>query len=431
MLPVTLMRVERTDIWMRQQGQKTRYPGVYRTGDNQYRVRVVALDPRTGMRKALEKLYDGVSAQEAARLRAELLKEIRTATEVPVRQRVSDFATSWIASKAVSLDAGTARTYAAALEDHVLPVLGSFWYDALTKADVQKWIDECFKQTWKTKSGAKRPYRRAAVHGWFRVFRAMTRDAIEEFGLLRDPCLRVRFPQEELPEDSNALSPVELAAFLTEMRASFPQHYALAVTLAFTGLRFCHASALKWEDWDEEGDILRVRRKQVRGEVSAVTKKKRAPGAIPVEPELAEILREQRARLEAAGPLLSKGGWMFPSEVGTLRATGSMKKAWKKCLKAAKVRRRFTLHGLRYTFTDLIRLSKADAVVRRALTGHVTREMQDHYSHVGTEEKRAAIAGALKLVTITKEPKNDGRTAESVNLGVNWGLKQPQDLTDN
>lgn len=29
-----------------------------------------------------------------------------------------------------------------------------------------------------------------------------------------------------------------------------------------------------------------------------------------------------------------------------------------------------------YTFTDLVRLANVDAVVRRALTGHVTEEMQ-------------------------------------------------------
>jgi len=45
-----------------------------------------------------------------------------------------------------------------------------------------------------------------------------------------------------------------------------------------------------------------------------------------------------------------------------------------------------------------VRLSNADPVVRRALTGHVTQEMQDHYSSVGTDEKRAAIAGAIKLI---------------------------------
>ena len=54
--------------------------------------------------------------------------------------------------------------------------------------------------------------------------------------------------------------------------------------------------------------------------------------------------------------------------------------------------------SLRYTFTDLVRRANVDAVVRRALTGHVTEEMQRHYSTVGLDEKRAAIAGVLRLV---------------------------------
>jgi hypothetical protein len=39
-----------------------------------------------------------------------------------------------------------------------------------------------------------------------------------------------------------------------------------------------------------------------------------------------------------------------------------------------------------------------DAVIRRALTGHVTEEMQRRYSTVGMDEKRAAIAGVIRLV---------------------------------
>jgi integrase len=71
------------------------------------------------------------------------------------------------------------------------------------------------------------------------------------------------------------------------MRTHYPQHYALVVLLAYTGLRFCHASALHWDDWDETGGVLRVSRKQVRGKVGPVTRKKRAPKEYPVEPELA------------------------------------------------------------------------------------------------------------------------------------------------
>jgi hypothetical protein len=59
---------------------------------------------------------------------------------------------------------------------------------------------------------------------------------------------------------------------------------------------------------------------------------------------------------------------------------------------------RSSVHGMRYTFTDLVRRANVAAVVRRALTGHVTVEMQRHDSHVSLDEKRAAVAGVLKLV---------------------------------
>jgi integrase len=49
-----------------------------------------------------------------------------------------------------------------------------------------------------------------------------------------------------------------------------PQHYGLVVLMAYTGLRFCHASALRWEDWDEEAGVIRVVRKQVGRRVGPV-----------------------------------------------------------------------------------------------------------------------------------------------------------------
>jgi integrase len=89
---------------------------------------------------------------------------------------------------------------------------------------------------------------------------------------------------------------------------------------------------------------------------------------------------------------------MFPSTVGTYRTPNSLDAAWAKCLTTAGIGKRFTIHGLRYAFTDLVRLANVDAVVRRALTGHVTEEMQRHYSTIGLDEKRAAVACVLRLV---------------------------------
>jgi hypothetical protein len=227
----------------------------------------------------------------------------------------------------------------------------------------------------------------------------MTRDAMALLELPRDPTLRITMPEERGEADeANALSPAQLTAFLSAMHTNFSQHYALVVLLAYTGLRFCHASALHWEDWNEAGGVLRICRKQVRGKVGAVTRKKRAPKEHPVEPALAEVLRDHRMRLlKDQAPGLAKG-LTFPSTVGTYRTPNSLDAAWAKCLTTAGIGKRFTIRGLRYTFTDLVRLANVDAVVRRALTGHVTEEMQRHYSTIGLDEKRAAVAGALRLV---------------------------------
>ena len=110
---------------------------------------------------------------------------------------------------------------------------------------------------------------------------------------------------------------------------------------------------------------------------------------------------------------------MFPSSVGTLRTPNSLA-AWDSCLAKAKITKRFTVHGLRYTFTDLVRLANVDAVVRRALTGHVTEEMQRHYSTVGLDEKRAAIRGVLRLVP----PAPTTEPASTTGSGVSGGVSE-------
>ena len=83
---------------------------------------------------------------------------------------------------------------------------------------------------------------------------------------------------------------------------------------------------------------------------------------------------------EKAPPELT---WMFPSSTGTPRTPNTMDRTWANCLEIAGITKRFTLHGQGYTFTDLVRLANVDSVVHRALTGHVTGEMQRHYSTVG------------------------------------------------
>jgi integrase len=404
---------------------------VFRLDQANYWIRAKVVDPRTGKNKEIDRILEGVTAHEAAQKRDALINEIKQSVEQIKKVRVGEFAKSWIESKTLKLDSTTARTYADALENHILPALGNFYYDVLSPTDVQRWIDDALLRGWTSeKRGSKRDktkavrraYSRDTVKGWFRVFRTMTRDAMAALGLHRDPTLRITMPEESgVVDEANSLNPAQLAAFLTAMRTRYPQHYALVVLLAYTGLRFCHASALGWSDWDEARGVLRVERKQVRGKVGPVTRKKRAPTEYPVEPELGAILKDHRKRLlKDQAPGLAKG-LMFPSTVGTHRTPNSLDAAWAKCLAEAQIDKRFTIHGLRYTFTDLVRLANVDAVVRRALTGHVTEEMQRHYSNVGMDEKRAAVAGVLRLVP----PEAASNPTSPTEGGVPGGVSEP------
>ena len=101
-----------------------------------FSVRAKIVDPRTGKTKEAKKTVEAATAQEAAGTRAELLRTLAEEA-MPGQTRVSHYAKSWIESKTANIDEGTARRYAEALDLHVLPELGAYFYDALRPADVQ------------------------------------------------------------------------------------------------------------------------------------------------------------------------------------------------------------------------------------------------------------------------------------------------------
>ncbi|MCP4448657.1 MAG: tyrosine-type recombinase/integrase, partial [Myxococcales bacterium] len=352
---------------LRKKSSPTKYPGVHKIADGEFRVRGKVKDSSTGKPRELDRIIKGVTAKQANTNREAPLQAMRVEQRSPTRKRVGEFAQSWMKSKTLKLGEGTAEKYATALDNHILPHFGDWYYDLVTTQDIQDWVDECLRGGWVTKkTKVYKPYEVTTVKTWFRVLRTMTKTAIDTLSLQRDPTLRIEFPEEREREESKSLSEEELARFLGEMERRFPQHFALAMVLAYTGLRFCHVSGLEWDDWDEANGTLKIRRSQVRGKVGPVSRKKRAPAEYPIGPELSDILRWHRRRMiKGQAPGLELGR-MFPSKVGSLRASSSVHKAWVACAKAAGIQKNFTPHGLRYTFNDLLHRVKKDPLLRRA-----------------------------------------------------------------
>jgi integrase len=372
---------------------KTKYPGIEIMSDGRNRIRLRAVDPRTGRMKEIDKIITG-TVQEAARLREQWRGQIRNSDQVAKDvPRLRPYVQSWLASKALGLKASTSRTYADFLGGYVLPHLGDFFMDKLTDADVREWQAKLAKHL----AGA-------TVNGALIMLRMVMADAVVEYQLPRNPTERVRrLPTRKFTdEEPNLLTAEELGCLMKVFRDHEPQHYALTMTLALTGVRSGEGTAFRWGDIDEEAGVIHVKRAQWSGVVDST--KTGTVRSVPLVPELLAVLREHRTRLSAQGFGVGSSDWVFPDKGGGLLPRCSLRFPMERALKVAKISKRVTPHGLRRTFNNLARQVAGD-IVTRSITGHVTEAMTEHYSHVGLGEKLRAANNIVRLVPgLSKSP---------------------------
>jgi integrase len=365
---------------------KSRYPGITTLSDGRKRIRLRAVDPRTGRMKEVDRVVEG-TVEQAVSLRTELKKEIRKDGSGDVQvPRLGDYATSWLESRVVGLKASSSSQYAVVLDTYVLPYLGDYFVDRITESDLRGWQARLARK----KSGA-------TVNGALVMLRMVLEDAVEEYDLTKNPARRVRrLPVRRVTdEEPNLLTGPELGRVLTWL-AREPEHHPLAATLALTGLRFGEATALKWSDLDMDGGIIRVRRAQWHGVVS--TTKTGTSRTVPLVGELANTLQKHRARLLARQVEGLGEGWVFPGPGGGLLRPNALRFPFRRALKGCGITKRVSVHGLRRTFNNLARQVAGD-IVTRSITGHVTAAMTEHYSHVDAREKLAAASRVLLLLS--------------------------------
>ncbi len=375
---------------------RAKYPGIEELPDGRKRIRVRAVNPKTGRMQEVDKLIHA-TLTDAVSLREQWRDEIRNADHVEKSPTLRSFLQSWLRSRALSVKTSTATTYAESLAHYVLPYFGDFYVDKITDADVRAW-----QITLRQKLEA------GTVNGALIMLRMVLADAAAEFHLSHNPAARVkRLPTRKFTdEEPNLLSAEELGLVLAAFREYKPKHYPLALTLALTGLRYGEATALKWFDLDQEAGVIRVRRAQWKGVVD--TTKTGTVRSVPLVPELAVVLREHRAATAASGLSALDSDWVFPAKDGGLLPKVWLRWALISVLEKVGIKKRVSTHGLRRTFNNLSR-QVAGEIVTRSITGHVTTAMTEHYSHVGSQEKMAAAGSIVRMVMGTDaEGKNGG-----------------------
>jgi len=171
------------------------------------------------------------------------------------------------------------------------------------------------------------------------------------------------------------------------------------VTLALnTALRKNEIRTLHWNQIDFEKRMVTVGRAKTQAGTGRL---------IPLNQPAFEALAKWAGRLVESRP----EDYVFPAceaagierknpdkeRIDPSRPITSWRSAWRAALKRAGLRVRF--HDLRHTCITKLAASQASEQTLMAISGHVSRRMIEHYSHIRMEAKRAALDAIAKHVS--------------------------------
>jgi integrase len=267
------------------------------------------------------------------------------------------------------------RGYEASLRLRVLPELGGRRFSDVRRSDLQDLADAL---------GAQKLHP-STIQCTLLPLRAMYRRAVARGELDVNPTSGLELPAVRGGRDRIA-SPSEAAALVAALPAG---DRALWATAMYAGLRRGELMALRWEDIDLAGGVIRVERswdvkEGVIGPKSAVGRR-----SVPIAAVLRDHLVEHR--MSGAGEGLVFGRTPeAPFSPG--RVSDRAASAWATAGLDA-----VTLHECRHTFASLMIAARVNAKALSTYMGHANVSITlDRYGHLmpGNEEEAAGLLDA-------------------------------------
>lgn len=193
-----------------------------------------------------------------------------------------------------------------------------------------------------------------------------------------------------------ALTPDEEKRLLEACRRS-PQKalYTAVVIFCNTGLRNAELRCARWCQVDflkAEFQVGKAKTESSEGRIIPLNHaalgafrewKSRWPDAKPED----YIFPTQRLAFKGSGA--TDNGVMTVYGVDTSKPLGAWKRAWDTAKKRAGVECR--IHDLRHHFISALAQTQTTDATIQAISGHLSRKMLEHYSHVRLEAKRRAV----------------------------------------
>jgi Phage integrase family len=400
-------------------------PRVWRRKEGGHVVRARVIDRTTGRQREIWKVLPEADAPTALKWISDETRRVRmgVASVEPQQTRFCDYAVSLyerkIATKEIKSPRGRERwkytiQHLIAGTDTVAG-FGDYYLDQLRPMHVE---------TWRAAIGrliANGAYAPTTANGWLYILRHILKRAKRELLLPINaaegiPAFDTSEHETYTEEEPNTLTGEEAAAFLACMKTECPAQYAMTFLGFATGLRPSSMRPLRRSGstpdvrWDE--GVILVRRSHTLGDEFMNTTKTKLRQRITVPVDVLDVLR-WHLNTQLITPEQKASELLFPAEDGGFRSENFLTKAFATVGGLIGLRKAFTPRGMRRTFNDLARAAKVNDLVTRSISGHMTEQMQRHYSTVTPDEQRASIGNVVSLFGVRPSPKSGEGSGEA------------------
>ncbi len=269
------------------------------------------------------------------------------------------------------------RSYEAALRDHIVPRLSRTRLADVQHRDVQRIADDLLAE-------GRDP---STIRNALMPLRVIFRRAVEDGDLAVNPCAHLRLPAVRGRRERIA-SPEEAQRLL----AALPERdRPVWATALYAGLRRGELMALRWDDVDLAGGVIRVERSyDDKGRVEIEPKSRAGRRTVPIVGALRDVLVAYRAGQDR------DRGLVFGSSAETPSVPSNL---WRRAQRAWKLTglQPIGLHEARHTFASVLIAAGVNAKAITTYMGHASiQTTYDLYGKLmpGSESEAAALVDA-------------------------------------
>jgi len=303
-------------------------------------------------------------------------------------------AARWLAVKAATKRESTVTFYESTLRNHVLPTFAHTPIAAITRVDVQDWIN-----TLDAKGLSPNTIRQI----YRAVFKAIISLALDDELIFRTPCRRIEL-RTAAKAELHPLTPNQVTAMAAALR---PRYRAMVILAAGTGMRWSEIAGLTLDRIDWQARTVKVDRQLKRNAKAPVFTPPKTKAGIRTLPLPALVVAELLLHLSQYP--LGPAGLLFTTPVGTvLNQNNWRRREWNRARTYAYgVPRDVTFHRLRHIYASLLIDAGLHPKVLQVRVGHASAaETLDTYGHLypdADQGTRQAIDTAFRVASNVAE----------------------------